>query len=257
MQKMKSTLIAACMCASALGIQTSAHASPTAQWASTATAENVYSENYAASAATGAPDSTGCDLGRGTQWATLNENDIASITLTYATAVVPTAINVYQNNVMNAISKIEVSADGTSWSTVYTGDTTKAVDGTCLAAKNYDDILTAKVSPSINFAVQQVRVTVDQTTRGWDEIDAVQLVSKTRQTIAHVASSLKKGKTLRLPAKTNHAFAVTWTTSTKAICSISSGVLKGLKKGTCKIVGSNAGNNSFVDVSSHRNVKIS
>ena len=67
-------------------------------------------------------------------------------------------------------------------------------------------------------------------------------VVKVAQTIGSVVTSVKVGKTITLPAKTSKALVIKWTTSTSKICSISAGKVKGLKIGTCKISGTNAGN---------------
>jgi len=73
-------------------------------------------------------------------------------------------------------------------------------------------------------------------------------VVKVAQTIGSVGSSVKASKTLSLPAKTNKNLKITWTTSTKAVCKITSSsagaTLTGLKKGSCKITGTNAGNST-------------
>ena len=237
-----------CVAFATLGLQVPAHAGTVTQWATSATATSqYYSGKYNASEATGAPNATGCD--KSGVWAADNYSKVESLTLTYATAVVPTAINAHQNNAKGAISKIEVSANGTSWTRVYTGDPTKAVKGSCLVASNYNDILSVSVTGKVAFPITQVRITVDQSTvQEYAEIDAVELVGaqKSAQTIGSVASSLQVGRTVNLPAKTNKSLTITWKSTTGTICSVSSGVLKGLKKGTCKITGTNAGNSSYL-----------
>jgi len=74
------------------------------------------------------------------------------------------------------------------------------------------------------------------------------------QTVAAVKpSSVAKGKSISLPAKTSKNLPVRWSTSTKTICKLvtSRGVTKltGLKKGTCKLTASNNGNSTVLKVS--------
>ena len=76
--------------------------------------------------------------------------------------------------------------------------------------------------------------------------------AKVAQTIGAVKSPLGKGKTLVLPAKTSKNLAIKWSTSTKAICKVATvkGVTKltGLKSGSCKVSGSNAGSSTVAAV---------
>jgi hypothetical protein len=238
------------MGASVLSFQAGAQANPVVAWAKTATAETVRGNTYAASFATGSPDAKGCDSANG-QWASKGRNEVSSITLSYSKPSVPTLINVFQNNAINAISKIEVSANGTNWTTVYTGDTTKAVAGSCMKTKGYDDVLMAPVSPNFTTVISKVRVTVDQTTMGWAEIDAVQVLGKTAQTIPKfITHHPRFGDTLRLPERTSGSLKIIWTTSTPNNCSIRAGILMMHNDGNgiCAIEGTNAGNGSFAAV---------
>lgn len=237
-------LIGSSVIALVISTQTVASAAPVAQWASEASATTEYSEYYSAKEIIGAPNAYDCD-NTNMLWASLANDSIDLVTATYVTSVIPTEIKIHQNNTQGAISKVEVSLNGTSWKSVYTADPALASKGTCDSTKSYNDILTVTVS-SIKTPINQVRLTVDQTIiKSWAEIDAVQLVGKQAQNIAGVASSLKIAKSLKLPAKTNKNLAVTWKSSTKAICTIKSGKLQALKKGTCKITGTSAGNASF------------
>ena len=65
---------------------------------------------------------------------------------------------------------------------------------------------------------------------------------KVAQTIGAVAASVKLKTSITLPAKTSKALTIKWTTTTPKFCSISAGKVKGLKIGTCKVTGTNAGN---------------
>jgi LPXTG-motif cell wall-anchored protein len=147
--------------------------SPLAQWAICATGDDWFDGDFLPQNATGAPDADACD-GNGL-WASFESDAIASITLRYDYARVPSEINVYQNDTQDAISIIEVSADEVVWTTVYTGDPSLATAGTCLEENLFDDILSVSVT-SVESPISFVRITVDQTTDGWAEIDAVQLV---------------------------------------------------------------------------------
>jgi LPXTG-motif cell wall-anchored protein len=150
--------------------------SPLAQWAICATGDDWYDGDFLPQNATGAPDADGCD--ENGLWASFESDAIASITLRYDYARVPSEINVYQNDLQGAISQIEVSADGVVWTTVHTGDPSLVTAGTCLEENSYDDMLSVSVT-SVDTPISFVRITVDQTSNennAWAEIDAVQLV---------------------------------------------------------------------------------
>ena len=234
--------------------QSAASATPFTQWATGATATSEYNTNqYAATEATGAPNSSGCDGAN--IWASLAGNTVDSLTVSYETAVVPAKINVYQNGKKGAVSNVEVSSNGTTWTSVYTGDPSLAGDGTCQEVNFYDDILAVSVR-SVTAAIKYVRITVDQSTAGWAEIDAVELVAKSAQTIGAVAKTLKPQKSLTLPVKTSGALKITWKSTTKTICTVVKGKLVAKKKGTCKISGTNAGGTLYTKVTVIKTVNI-
>jgi len=160
-----------------------AGAPPSTQWASSATAENWSfepDETWGPTQVTGAPDAGDCDISN--VWSQADMHGVTSITLSYENPMLPGAINVYQNNVIGAVSLIEVSADQATWTTVYTGDPQLASEGTCLEANQYDDILSAPVT-NVHSQISYVRITVDGTaTPNWIEIDAVELVEGTPET---------------------------------------------------------------------------
>ena len=127
-------LLALSLCVSfaTLGLQGSAQAGSLSQWATSATATEEYGDGNRASDATGAPDSFGKDCTDGSKaWALKAWKGSGSITLTYATAVVPTTLQVYQIYARGGIAKIEVSGDNSTWKSVYTNDPNNAVNGTC------------------------------------------------------------------------------------------------------------------------------
>ncbi len=201
---------------------------PVSQWATSAAAEDYYSDAFLPQNAAGAPDASDCD-GDGL-WATEFRSAIASITLTYASAVIPTEINVYQNNVQGAIAEIEVSADNVNWTSIYEGDPTTAVDGSCDPLKQYDDILSVPVT-NVDKAISYVRITVDsRTINDWAEIDAVQLVSNSGTTQKQAVSK-SKHRSIQFATSTSLL-------TKKSKAAIKSSVKKAGKKGTYVVTGS-------------------
>ena len=82
--------------------------------------------------------------------------------------------------------------------------------------------------------------------------------AKTAQTLATVRTSLKKGKTLTLPAKSLQNLALSWTSSTAKVCSVvkpkkgknkGKWILTAKRKGTCTVKGTNAGNDTYLAAS--------
>ena len=247
--------ISLCVAFATLGLQGSAQAGSLSQWATSATATEEYGTGLRASDATGEPNSFGQDCKDGVNaWALAAFRNQGSLTLTYATAVVPTSLKIHQIYSRGGIWKIEVSANNSTWTSIYTSDPNLAVSGTC----DENDILKVNVT-KVSTPIKYVRLSVDQTESGrYTEIDAVQLIGlqKTAQTIGAVASSVKVGATLTLPAKTSKALSITWTSSTKSICTISAGKVKGIKKGTCKISGTNAGNADYLAVTAAKTISV-
>ena len=79
---------------------------------------------------------------------------------------------------------------------------------------------------------------------------------KEAQTIGAVGTTVKKGKTLTLPAKSNKQRTITWTSQTASICTISAGKVKGVKAGTCKIRGTVAANAAFTAVTVNKVISV-
>jgi|GEM_PF-5042759 len=101
------------------------------QWASGAEATSQYnSTTWSAMQATGAPDTPACGDFT-TAWASATSTGQDSLTLTYDTPVLPSAINVYQSYNPGAITHVEVlPADGAPAITVFEGvDPTTACPG--------------------------------------------------------------------------------------------------------------------------------
>ena len=61
------------------------------------------------------------------------------------------------------------------------------------------------------------------------------------QKIAAVATSLKVGKSLTLPAKSVSGLSIKWVSTTKTICTVSGSKVTAKKKGACSVTGTNAG----------------
>jgi hypothetical protein len=61
------------------------------------------------------------------------------------------------------------------------------------------------------------------------------------QKVAAVATSLKVGKSLTLPAKSASGLSVKWVSTTKTICTVSGNKVTAKKKGSCSVTGTNAG----------------
>jgi hypothetical protein len=66
-------------------------------------------------------------------------------------------------------------------------------------------------------------------------------VAAVAQKIAAVATSLKVGKSLTLPAKSTAGIAIKWVSATKSTCTVSGNKVTAKKKGSCSVTGTNAG----------------
>jgi hypothetical protein len=70
---------------------------------------------------------------------------------------------------------------------------------------------------------------------------AVAAAAPVAQKVAAVATSLKVGKSLTLPAKSASGLSVKWVSTTKKICTVSGNKVTAKKKGSCSVTGTNAG----------------
>jgi hypothetical protein len=61
------------------------------------------------------------------------------------------------------------------------------------------------------------------------------------QKIAAVATSLKVGKSLTLPAKSVSGLSIKWVSTTKTVCTVSGSKVTAKKKGVCSVTGTNTG----------------
>jgi hypothetical protein len=138
------------------------------QWAASATASSEYGNpDWSAIQATGAPNTSTCgDLP--TAWASANKNEFATLTLSYATPVIPTRVEIHQTYSPGSIVKVEV-ADGTgASSTIYEGQPN--------AIKECPHILIIPIT-GVATKVNTITVSIDQSVVGdWNEIDAVELI---------------------------------------------------------------------------------
>jgi len=137
------------------------------QWATGATASTEYSRgDWSAVKATGAPSIEGCtDDPRA--WASLSQNGVDWLELTYAQPVHPSEIAISQVWGVGSIVKVEVKDLSGEYHTVYTAQPTDS--------EPCPRLLVIQVN-SITTMVSTVRVSVDQRGRfDRDEIDAVNL----------------------------------------------------------------------------------
>lgn len=126
-------------------------------------------DSWNASQAEGPPNaSCGDDVHA---WASVNQNTIDTLTLTYADAVIPSMVRVVQSYNPGRVSKVVVSGAGQS-AQVYAGPADANAGGVCVT-------LEIPIT-GVKFGVDTVAVTVDQTNlTNWAEIDAVELVGTT------------------------------------------------------------------------------
>jgi hypothetical protein len=156
-----------------------ASGSTISQWAIDGTASSSYAK-FEPEYAAGAPDTDECDDSEAA-WASVESDTVEWLAMDFETAVVPQEINIYQNNIQGAISKVEVSANGTDWIEVYSGSVDIWYWGTCDLPDTtvFFDIFTVNNlnGEFPNFAVSKFKITVDQTAIDeWAEIDAVRLI---------------------------------------------------------------------------------
>jgi hypothetical protein len=78
----------------------------------------------------------------------------------------------------------------------------------------------------------------------------------TKQSIASVATSLKVGKALTLPAKSASGLSVKWVSNTKTICTVSGTKVTAKKKGSCSVTGTNAGDAKNIALSVTKKITV-
>jgi len=146
----------------------------TGEWATGATATSNYGTNkgdsWNASQATGKADVPACaDDGRA--WASKLGTSLDTIALTYAKPLLPKAVVVVESYSVGQVTSVVVSGVGHS-KTVYQADPTGVAGKTCPFGLRID-------TSSVDFPVNEVAITVDQTKLGtWNEIDGALLVPR-------------------------------------------------------------------------------
>jgi hypothetical protein len=140
------------------------------QWAVGAVASSEYSSpDYSAQQATGAPNTPQCgDIE--TAWASETSDGVDWLEVTFATAVIPTGVNIHETYYPGFINKVEVKDEAGLYYTVW--------DGTPGAVEECPRVFSVAVS-GVTVRVNAVRINVDQREGGyWNEIDAVELVGQ-------------------------------------------------------------------------------
>ena len=140
------------------------------QWGIGAAASSEYgSDSWSAQQTTGAPDTTECgDIE--TAWASEDLDGVDWLEVTFATAVVPTEINVRETHSPGFISRVEVRDERGLYHTVWEG-----IPG---VVEQCPRVFSVTVS-GVDVRVNAVRISLDQRDGGnWNEIDAVELVGQ-------------------------------------------------------------------------------
>jgi hypothetical protein len=150
--------------ATATAVLTQPLGGPSRQWATGATASSQLSDNWAASKAIGGPTRKA--------WAPSSEDGATEwLELTYAQAVIPTGIDIWEFNGPGFVTKIEgFDQKKNGWAKLWEG-----TDPTNHAPKAFSPPL-AKTTLSTN----RIRLTVNTAVPDWNEIGAVALVGATQ-----------------------------------------------------------------------------
>lgn len=138
------------------------------QWAVSAVASSEYGDpSWAASQATGAPDTSTCGDYE-TAWASAASDTVEWIELSYDTPIYPTEVNIVQSYSPDQVISVEmIDAEG-EYHAVYLGEPEEKAE--CPYT------LSIPVENADYLAVG-VKITIDQSELGnWNEIDAVELV---------------------------------------------------------------------------------
>jgi sugar lactone lactonase YvrE len=139
------------------------------QWATSATASSEYgTSNWAASQATGAPDTSDCGDSV-TAWAASNQDTVEWLELGYDVAVYPTQVNVIQSNTPDQVSSVDLLDTEGEYHNIYLGKPEGKVE--CPYT------LSIPVGGADYMAIG-IKITIDQSVipAPWNEIDAVELV---------------------------------------------------------------------------------
>ena len=137
------------------------------QWAMDAVASSQYgSDEWSASQATGEPD-TSAYGDQATAWApSASEAGEEWIELTYGRAVVPTAVDIHESSGAGSVIRVEAwDEDADAWVVLWEG-TDPSPDELSVFSPPLDPV---------TIATDRIRVTIDTSVPGWNEIDAVSL----------------------------------------------------------------------------------
>jgi hypothetical protein len=140
------------------------------QWASGASATSQLDDAHSAAQAAGDPGTEGCDLDKiqPNAWASAGENTVETLTLVYATPVVPTGISIHMVLNPGAVSKVDVLEVTGAEHTVYNSPPVELDFCPYFMQIDVRDIDTK---------VQTLIITVDQSAYGKrTQINAVELV---------------------------------------------------------------------------------
>jgi len=178
----------------------------------------------------------------------------ANVTATKGTtkALTFTVKNTSGQLVANAPVTVTTDDGGTLTSPDSSGGTPNmlgltTVNGTTDAYGDITVLATSANAGTQNITVSYVPTTSDTSLTAFNgsaKITWAAAVVKVAQTIGAVGTSTNLGRILSLPAKTSKALTITWKSLTLKVCTVTSNKLKGIKAGTCKISGTNAGNAS-------------
>lgn len=137
------------------------------QWAATATASSEYgNDQWAAKQATGKPDTEAAGDAV-TAWAPQpSDGGNETLVLGYEVAVVPARIRIHETFNAGAVSKIEAKDPKGAWAVLWEGPVAAAE-----TPRWFDPEFKAPA-----WITKEVRITVDNSIPGWNEIDAVELV---------------------------------------------------------------------------------
>ena len=137
------------------------------QWASGATASSQYgNDDWSPKQAAGAPNTPICGDSM-TAWAMQDYGGTEWLEVGFDTAVIPTAVTIYETNAPGTIVKVEVGSGASGFQTVWTSYPQEIY--AC------PHVLTVPVE-GVAGAVNAVRITLDTSMAyDWPEIDAVEL----------------------------------------------------------------------------------
>jgi len=151
----------------------------TTQWASRASATSQYDDpKWSAMQASGPPNVTTCGDDNNA-WASSQSNGVDTLTVNYATPMIPTQVNIYETYNPGSITSIDlIPADGSAAIPV-----PKSADSALTVCPRVFAVTLSGITQPIS----AVAIHLDQTkSASWNEIDAVQMLG----TVAASNSSL-------------------------------------------------------------------